>query len=256
MKITILGCGSSSGVPAIGCKCPVCRSPNPKNKRLRVSVLVENEGKRLLIDTSPDLREQFLSNDLCTVDAIIYTHAHADHLHGIDDVRSINYYNNAAIPAYMDEPTLESIRSKFPYVFQPPMPDYGWYRPCMEPIVFTYGVPFVAAGMQVTAFGQIHGKGISAGLRIGDFAYSTDVNELPPPALDALNGVRVWVVDCLRYQPAPTHSHLERTLQWINKVKPEQAILTHMAHDFDYETLLSELPPGVAPAYDGLAITI
>jgi phosphoribosyl 1,2-cyclic phosphate phosphodiesterase len=255
MKIRILGCGSSSGVPVIGCNCPVCLSNDPKNKRGRVSVMVEQGGK-LLIDTSPDMREQFLANKISTVDAILYTHPHADHLHGIDDVRSINFHNEAPVKAHMDQVTYEIISRRFGYVFNVPDLTYGWYRPSLEPVIYEYYRPFEAAGMEVLAFEQAHGKGTSAGVRIGDFAYSTDVSDLNDKAFEALKGIRVWVVDCLRYMPAPSHSHLERTLGWIARLKPERAILTHMAHDFDYHTLKAELPPGVEPGYDGMLVEL
>jgi phosphoribosyl 1,2-cyclic phosphate phosphodiesterase len=256
MKITILGCGSSTGVPAIGCKCPVCLSPDPKNKRTRVSVMVEQGGKQLLIDTSPDMRMQFLANGFCRADAILYTHPHADHLYGIDDVRSINFQLEAPVKAYMDKETHHIISTRFPYVLKMPDLTYGWHRPCLEPVVVGYDKPFTAAGMEMVLFEQTHGKTTSAGVRIGDFAYCTDTNALSDAAFETLRGVKLWVVDCLRYMPAVSHAHLELTLQWIKRLKPKRAILTHMAHDFDYNVLKGELPEGVEPAYDGMVVIL
>jgi len=257
LKVTVLGCGASSGVPVIGCDCWVCTSDNLKNKRLRVSVLVKSEVGSVLVDTSPDLREQCLANRVRKVDALIYTHSHADHLHGIDDLRSFNYLSGSALDTYSDEETLREIRTRFGYVFLPPKPAHlGWYRPCLTPRPVTPYVPFTAGGMEVLPFTQKHGLGSTLGLRFGSFAYSTDANGLSEEAFAALAGIDTWIVDCLRYEPAPTHAHLAMTLEWIARVKPRRAYLTHLNHGFDYDTLAAELPPGVFPAYDGLVLEV
>lgn len=252
--ITILGCGASAGTPLIGCNCATCTSPNPKNNRTRVSVLVQIGDTRILIDTSPDLRQQALRQKITTVDAILYTHDHADHTHGIDDIRSFNFHRNNMIPAYGDAHTLASLQHRFAYVFQPPMPQYGWFRPALEAHIIQAGKPFSVEGISVLPLAQKHGKHDSLGFRIGNFAYSTDTNFLPEESFDALQGLDVWVVDCLRYDPAPTHAHLELALQWIARVKPKRAILTHMSHVLEYDALCQSLPVGVEPAYDGQAI--
>jgi len=255
MKVTILGCGASSGVPIMGCECDVCRSSNPKNNRTRVSILVESQNTRILVDTPPDLRTQALRHNLKTVDAIIYTHAHADHIAGIDDTRSFNYYNNAPLDIYSDARTLEELRVRFPYVFLPPKPlKTMWYRPCLSPIAIEPPHTFKIDGIEIIPFWQIHGQDRTLGLRFGNIAYTTDTNVLSQESLQMLKGIDVWIVDCLRYAPAPTHAHLEMALGWINQVKPKQAYLTHMSHEFDYDTLLKELPENVSPAYDGLVI--
>jgi phosphoribosyl 1,2-cyclic phosphate phosphodiesterase len=257
MKVTVLGCGASGGVPLIGCKCPVCLSDNPKNTRTRASIFIESEGTRVLVDTGPDMREQCLRHDICKVDAIIYTHAHADHLHGIDDIRSFNYANNAPVKAYSDALTLTYIQEKFSYCFLPPQPESpGWYRPCIVPVEVAPMVPFRIGAMEILAFEQQHGRGKSLGLRIGNFAYSTDTNGLSEVALQVLAGVETWIVDCLRYEPAPTHAHLEMTLGWIAEVNPRRAYLTHLNHGFEYEAFAAELPNGTFPAYDGLILEI
>jgi phosphoribosyl 1,2-cyclic phosphate phosphodiesterase len=252
MKITILGSGASSGVPLVGCSCEVCHSTDSRNQRSRVSCLVEVAGVALLIDTSPDLRTQCLKNRLHTVDAILYTHAHADHLHGIDDVRMLNHNRQSAIPAYADAPTLESISARFNYVFQPPIPEYGWFRPCLIPHKITPYQPFMAAGVEVHPFAQIHGRMHSLGFRIQDFAYSTDVKEFPAESEPYLRNLQLWVVDCLKWEAAHTHAHLELTLSWIARYQPERAILTHLSHEFDYERLCAQLPANVTAAFDGL----
>jgi phosphoribosyl 1,2-cyclic phosphate phosphodiesterase len=258
MKIIILGSGASPGVPIIGCSCKICTSDNPKNKRSRVSIYIEHEGTRILIDTSPDMRQQFITNKISSIDAIIYTHAHADHTHGIDDVRSFNYQNAAPIPAYMDSQTEQGIKSRFAYAFMEPIPAFGWFRPCLQPVEIktnTYQ-DFTVGSLTITPFEQIHGKSKTIGIRIGDFAYSTDVNGLPQESLEALKGVKIWIVDCLQYDPAPTHAHLDMALGWIDIVRPERAILTHMSHVLDYDELALKLPKAVEPAFDGMVIDL
>lgn len=256
MRVTVLGCGSSSGIPVIGCRCRVCTSDNPKNQRTRVSVYVETDGRGLLIDTSPDLRQQALSQKIEQVDAVLYTHDHADHTHGVDDLRSFNALSDAALPVYGDEHTLELVKQRFPYAFLPKPP--FWFRPCLTPHVLPEKPihRFEAAGVPVTMFQQTHGKMHTLGYRIGDFSYSTDIDFLPETAFEALEGTQLWVVDCLRYTKSFSHSHLALTLSWIERVKPKLAILTHMAHDFDYDTLSAELPSGVVPGYDGIVVEL
>ena len=247
MKITILGCGSSTGVPLIGCKCAVCTSDNPKNKRTRVSVYVESGDLRLLIDASPDLREQALKNNITDVNAVIFTHAHADHANGIDDLRSFNHLGNRVLDAYIE----------------PPIPAFGWFRPALQYHQLEAGQSVTIQGVKISVFKQIHGQFIeraepyvTLGIRIGDFAYSTDVKELPEESLAALKGVRYWVIDCLRKEIAPTHAHLDLTLSWIRQINPERAFLTHMNHQLEYEALKKHLPPGVEPAYDSLSFSL
>ncbi len=260
MRVTVLGCGSSGGVPLVGCECDVCTSDNPKNKRTRVSVLVETQGIRILIDTSPDLRQQCLRHDIRSVDAILYTHAHADHCHGIDDARNLNFHKNAPIDIYGDPQTISGLQDRFPYVFKEHNPSYGWYKPQLIPhIIMEEGGPVafnVADKVRVIAFPQWHGTGISVGYRIGDMAYSTDVNRIPDESFEILEGLGLWIVDCLRYSPAPTHAHLALTREWITQVQPQRAVLTHMGHELEYETLRRELPDNVEPGYDGMVIPL
>jgi len=261
MKVTILGCGASSGIPLIGCPCPVCNSTNPKNKRTRVSIMVQVGDVHILVDTSPDMRQQFLREGLSRVNGIIFTHAHADHLHGIDDTRAFNHVMNAPIDAFAEEGTLRQIAERFGYVFLPPKRptgganDWGWYRPCLTPVAIRPYAPFKVAGFEVLPIEQLHGgAGKTLGLRFGKFAYSTDVNGLSDQAINALAGIDTWVVDCLRYTPSGTHAHLALTLDWVKRIRPRRTYLTHMHHDFDYDRLSRELPEGVFPAYDGLVL--
>jgi phosphoribosyl 1,2-cyclic phosphate phosphodiesterase len=252
MRVTMLGCGPSWGVPRIGNDWGACDPANPRNRRRRVSVLVEEGGATLLIDTAPDLREQLLEARIRRIDAVLFTHAHADHLHGIDDLRTINQLMKKALPVYGSAQTLEEIRTRFGYVFGAAEAGRisAYYKPALEP--HAVDGPFRAAGVEVVPFVQDHGFSTTLGFRIGRFAYSTDVIDLDDSAFAALDGVELWIVDCIRRRPHVTHSHLEKTLQWIARVQPRRAILTHMDESLDYETLRRELPPGVEPGYDGL----
>jgi phosphoribosyl 1,2-cyclic phosphate phosphodiesterase len=256
VKVTILGCGPSWGVPRIGGDWGTCDPANPKNRRRRASVLVEEGGSIVLVDTSPDLREQLLDAGVRGLDAVLYTHAHADHLHGIDDLRMVNRLIRKPLPVYATAQTLAQIRERFGYVFGP-VPDpakVGFYKPVLEP--HEIDGPFTAAGLVVTPVMQDHGFSQTLGFRIGRFAYSTDVIRMDEPALATLAGIELWIVDCLRREPHVTHSHLENTLDWIAKVRPRRAILTHMEESLDYEELRRSLPDGVEPGYDGLVAEI
>jgi phosphoribosyl 1,2-cyclic phosphate phosphodiesterase len=257
MKIRILGCGSSGGVPLIGCKCPVCVSTHPRNKRTRVSIVVEEGPTRLLVDASPDLRQQFLKADLATVDAVIITHSHADHTHGIDELRSINFNKKGPLDFWAAPDCLAEVRTRFGYAFQPAHSSYVWYAPVLVPRPITE--PRLTIGsLTIDTFWQGHGEEREAtlGLSFGRFAYSTDAKTLSEEAFAALEGVEVWLVDCLAEKPNFGHSHLEQTLAWIERLKPKRAILTHMNHTVDYDSWTARLPPGVELAYDGLELEI
>jgi phosphoribosyl 1,2-cyclic phosphate phosphodiesterase len=252
----MLGCGPSWGVPKIGGGWGACDPQDPRNRRSRVSVLVEEGGAALLIDTAPDLREQLLAARVQRIDAVLYTHSHADHLHGIDDLRTVNQLMQSAIPVYASAASLAEIDRRFGYVFAPVQPGRQsvYYKPVLEPHMIEGR--FTAAGVPVIPFRQDHGFSETLGFRIGAFAYSTDVIKLDEAAFAALAGVDVWIVDCIRRREHVTHSHLDRTLAWIERVKPRRAVLTHMDESLDYATLRRELPDGVEPGYDGLVIDI
>jgi phosphoribosyl 1,2-cyclic phosphate phosphodiesterase len=252
MKITILGCGSSGGVPLIGNDWGACDPNNPRNRRSRVSILVEQNDTVLLVDTSPDMRQQLLSAATKKISAVLYTHAHADHSHGIDDLRSVNWMMQKSIPVYADEATMKELEVKFSYVFSGSRVPGHFYKPSIIPTIIKGG--FEIEGITIQPFKQDHGYGQTLGFRFGDFAYSTDVHSLDEAAFDALKGIKIWVVDCVREQPHPTHSHLAQTLDWIERVKPAAAYLTHMGQTLDYASLLAKLPAGVEPAYDGLIL--
>ncbi len=250
MRVTILGCGTSGGVPSITGYWGACDPDEPKNTRTRASVLVEAAGQTILIDTSPDLRVQCLRSAVSRVDAVLYTHDHADHVHGIDDLRFLSVAMGAKIPVFADGETLATLRARFPYIFRQ-VRHYPAICRARE-----ISGPFSVGAVRVLPFEQRHGAGLSLGFRIGDFAYSTDVNGLSETAFDVLDGVKLWVVDALRYAPHPTHAHLDMTLDWINRVRPERAVLTHMGWEMDYTTLKSRLPQGVEPGFDGLCFDL
>ena len=254
MRVTVLGCGPSTGVPVIGGNWGRCDPNDPRNRRRRVSLLVEIGGVVVLIDTSPDLREQLLDAGATRIDAVVMTHAHADHLHGIDDLRSVNRLMRSAIPLYGDAQTLAEIANRFEYVFKPVDEPGRFYKPTLVPLEIVG--PFEIRGISVLPFSQDHGFSTTLGLRIGGFAYSTDVTELDDNAFAALEGVDLWIVDCLRRDPHPTHSHLAKTLFWITRARPGRAVLTHMDQSLDYRELRAELPSGVEPGYDGLVIEL
>ncbi len=254
MRVTVLGCGPSTGVPVIGGNWGRCDPGDRRNRRRRVSVLVEVGAVVILIDTSPDLREQLLDADVARLDAVLLTHAHADHLHGIDDLRSVNRLMQSAIPLYADAQTLAEVGRRFDYVLKPIEEPGRYYKPVLVPHEIVG--PFELHGIPILPFVQDHGFSTTLGIRIGEMAYSTDVVELDDKAFAAIAGIELWIVDCLRREPHPTHSHLAKTLSWIARVQPRRAVLTHMDQNLDYRELSAELPRGVEPGQDGLVIEL
>ena len=264
LEFTILGSGSSGGVPRADGNWGDCDPAEPRNARTRCSMLVRRPGKggpeawtTAIVDTSPELRQQTAAAGAKRLDAVLFTHDHADQSHGVDDVRAFALRAMQRIPCHMDVATLETMTRRFSYIFK----GEGGYPPiCDEHLIPPHGQPWAVAGpsgaIPVTTFDLDHGGIRSVGYRFGDVAYCPDVVELPPPAIEALKGLKVFVVDALRRRPHPTHSHLEKTLGWIAMLKPERAILTNMHIDLDYQTLLDELPPGVEPGYDGMRFEV
>ncbi|HUB85573.1 MAG TPA: MBL fold metallo-hydrolase [Rhizomicrobium sp.] len=268
LTATILGCGSSSGVPRLGGPdgagdWGACDPANPKNRRSRCSLLVRQKSATgetvILVDTSPDLHDQMLAAKCGALDAILITHDHADQTHGLDDVRAIAYAKRKKIDLFTDHAALTDLKRKFGYIFETP-PGSGY-----PPIVTAHELPEPFAAMDIAgeggaipvlAFRQGHGAIHSLGFRFGPIAYSSDVNELDETAFAALEGVDVWIVDALRHDPHVSHANVATALKWIARVKPRRAILTNLHIDLDYEALRRSLPPGVEPAYDGLTITI
>lgn len=260
LSFTILGCGSSSGVPRLGNQWGDCDPSNPRNRRSRCSLLVTRQSgdgaTRVLIDTSPDLRAQLLDAGVGELDAVVYTHAHADHVHGIDDLRQIVFNTRRRLPVWADGQTQESLLSRFGYAFV--QPANSAYPPILDMNVIDGRFTIDGAGGPVTfiPFEVEHGMIDALGFRIGDVAYVPDVMEIPEPAWQQLQGLRCWIVDALRRTPHPTHAHLAKTLDWIERAKPARAVLTNMHMDLDYDTVAAETPPHVTPAHDGMTITV
>jgi len=260
LTFTILGCGSSGGVPRPGTGWGACDPNNPKNRRRRCSLLVERRGRggitRVLVDTSPDLREQLLDANVDWLDAVIYTHEHADHTHGIDDLRGLYLRARRRVDVYADDPTSRMLMTRFSYCFvQPPGSDYP---PILTMHGITPGAPLTIEGKggPVTAlpFIQDHGDIRALGLRFGAVAYSSDLHDLPAESVAAVADLDLWIVDALRYHPHPAHFSVADALSWIERMKPKRAILTNMHTDLDYEALRVSLPPNVEPGYDGMRV--
>lgn len=257
MRITILGSGASSGTPSIGQNWGRCNPANPRNRRTRPAIVVETEQARILVDTPPDLRHQLLATDIARIDAVLYTHAHADHLHGIDDLRAINRLTKAPLPVYATAHTLGEIRRRFGYTLEPHPPDAHWFsRPVLVPVEIADGSGFTIGDIHVRAFEQHHGSIMTLGFRFNDVAYSTDVAELPEPAFAVLAGLRLWILGVFSERPFPTHCHLEKALQWLERVRPDASVLTHLSSELDYDALARRLPPHVTPAFDGMTVDV
>lgn len=232
---------------------------NSKNRRRRPSIFVEMDELNVLVDTGPDLREQLLDCSVKRLDAVLYTHMHADHVAGLDDLRALTWHNEGPIQAFADSPTAAEIAARFAYAVASVSYDRGLYSPIIDLKTIEPGRVTVSGHLKQTpiwAFAQQHGTGTSMGYRFGDIAYSTDVSGLDERAWEALEGVSVWIVDATRREPHPSHTHLSQTLEWIDRLSPDRAYLTHMNHTMDYDELVAMLPPGVEPAYDGLTIKV
>lgn len=264
LRFTILGCGSSGGVPRLGPDGAMwgdCDAANPKNRRRRCSLLVDRLAgdavTRVLIDTAPDLRDQLLDAGVGRLDGVVYTHSHADHVHGIDDLRAVVLNMQKRLPVWADAPTTGELIARFGYAFVQPM---GSPYPPILDLRAIGDQPFAVDGpagpITLTPFRVDHGSMDALGFRIGDLAYLPDVVRIPDAAMEHLRGLHVWIIDALRRKPHPTHAHLDLTLDWIATFRPARAILTNMHLDLDHDTLCAELPPHVRPAHDGMTICL
>ena len=263
LRVTILGCGSSGGVPRVGGDWGACDPNNPKNRRRRCSLLLEaGEGDAamaVLVDTTPDLREQLLDAKVRRLDAIVFTHPHADHTHGVDDIRPLVIAGRARLDAWMDEPTAITLKRRFGYIFETPPGSH--YPPLLNERHFAKDGPTTIYGraegrLTLTPYQLPHGDIEALGLRIGDFAYAPDLNGIPRAVEPMFEGLDTLLIDALRYRPHPSHFSVEETLAAIAHFMPRRAVLTNMHTDLDYETLVKTLPANVVPAYDGMQLTV
>lgn len=262
LTLTILGCGSSAGVPRPALGWGRCDPNNPKNRRRRCSLLVEgrsgNGVTRVVIDTSPDLREQLIDTNVDHLDAVFLTHEHADQTHGIDDLRSVVLHQRRRIPVYFNKSTARDIMTRFGYCFE--TPEGSDYPPILNRLDIEGGESRTIEGkggaLTLTAFDVQHGNIPSLGYRIGDAAYLPDVSDIPERSWPALQGLDLWIIDGLRYAPHPSHFSVDDALSWIERFKPKRAVITNMHSDLDYEVLRQSLPAGVLPAYDGMQLTL
>jgi len=254
MQILFLGTGTSTGIPSLCCPCDVCRSEDPRNKRLRASVLVQNNGFQFLIDTSTDLRQQCLRYNINQVHGVLYTHHHADHVHGIDELRCFNFYNRTVIPCYGNKMTLEAIQKNFSYIFNGEKP-MGGGVPKLDMIPLN-GESFSLGEVKVTPIDIFHGNLTILGYRINSAAYVTDCSGLPDHSKEILSGLDVLVLNALGFEPHATHFCLDQALEAIRELQPKRAILTHINHKFDHESVSRTLPENVELAYDGLTVEV
>ena len=251
MQLTILGAGSSGGTPVIGCHCKTCTSDNPRNNRTRCSSYVTlDSGMIILIDTGPDLRVQALREGLGRVDAVLYTHTHADHLHGIDDLRAFCQLQRMQIPLYTYPEAVDHIKAKFGYTLREPN-DF-WELPVLS--IAPIEAPFELLGTRITPIPLYHGRAQIYGYRIGNFAYMTDVSMIPERSFELLQGLDLLLIDCLREKTHSTHINVEQSLHYIDRIKARQSVLIHMTHDLEYQSLSELLPENVFVGYDGLKL--
>jgi phosphoribosyl 1,2-cyclic phosphate phosphodiesterase len=246
-KVTLLGTGTSSGVPVSGCRCDVCRSTDPRNDRTRCSLLIDYRGKNILIDTATDLRQQVLREKVERIDAVLYTHTHADHIHGIDDLRPFNHRDGAPLPLYASADSVQSIQQNFSYIFNPE--DENIYRPRLT--LFTVAGSFSLFGLPVTPIRLEHGAGLSTGFRIGPVAYLTDCSAIPTEARSDLENLDLLILDALRFRPHSAHFNIAGAIAEAESVGAKQTLLTHLSHDVDHTRHSKGLPAGVDFAYDG-----
>lgn len=252
MKITVLGSGTSSGVPTIGCSCKTCRSDDPRDKRLRPSLLLEIDGKTIVFDTSADFRQQMLRYDVQRVDAIVYTHHHFDHIAGLDDVRAYNFHTRSDMPVFALRETMEHLERTFPYAFTAPL-QLGGGVPMLQTHIID-SEPFDVCGIQVQPIPMMHGKMAVNGYRVGRFAYCTDTNFIPDSSLTLLENLDILILDALRYHPHPTHFTVEEAIRMAQRIGARETYFTHIAHEIRHADLENDLPEGVFLSFDGLRL--
>ena len=252
MRLTFLGTGTSTGVPTLACRCPVCTSSDPRDKRTRPSVLLEFDGRAVVIDTAPDFRQQALREGMERLDAVLFTHTHADHVLGLDDVRVFYFRQRQPIPIYANSRSMDDIRRIFSYIFDQTYPYGGIAK--LDPHMIDG--PFDLWGERLTPLPVFHGNLPVLGFRFGKTAYVTDFSAIPDSTVPLIEGLDVLILDALRHKPHPTHSSLEQSLEWVERLKPRRAFFTHIAHELGHEATNAVLPPHVRLAYDGLRLDL
>jgi len=257
VRLTLLGTGTSFGVPQIGCRCPTCTSPDPHDRRSRTSALIETGGRRLLIDTPPELRLQLVAAGVDHVDAVLFTHGHADHVHGIDDLRALSVRLGTMLPAYGSRDTMAELATKFPYIFDPSIVvPVGTSKPELAAHVLESGTTVSIAGVPVLPLALPHGAHEVLGYRVGPVAYLTDVKVVPERVVEALEGLEVLVLNALLTRPHPLHLSIPEAVETAQRIGARLTYFTHLTHEFTHQALAAMLPPGIAPAYDGLVIDV
>ena len=252
MKLVILGSGTSTGVPMVGCRCKVCSSSDPHDKRTRTSLMVESGGKNIIVDTSTDLRQQALREGIARIDAVFFTHSHSDHVNGIDDLRGFNFIHRNIVPCYGDDATMSEIIDRFPYIFKGR--EIEGYAPLLE--AHTIDGPLSLFGCSITPVPLRHGHLTSTGYRFNSAAYLTDCNEIPDASIRLLAGLELLIIDALRYSPHENHFSIDEALEVISRLRPKQAVLTHLTHEVSHRIASSRLPAGVELAWDGMTYEI
>lgn len=261
LRVVILGCGGSAGVPQLGGPngtgdWGACDPAEPRNRRTRSSIVIESAaGERLLVDASPDMRAQLLACAVPRIDAILFTHEHADHVLGIDDIRILNRIAQRPLDAFAESRTMAELHRRFEYAFKP-WSEGHFFRPVLNPHTIAFGDAIETIGLCLQTFEQDHGFMPTVGLRVGRFGYSTDVVSLDEAALAVLEGVDTWIVDCFQRHRHKTHANVDQVIAWFERIQPRRMVLTHMGYDVDYAWLKTRLPPGIEPAYDGLVLDV
>ncbi len=256
MKVTVLGCGSSHGTPAAGGYWGICNPDNPKNSRTRASILVQSKTTDILIDATVDLREHLNSIEQKKIDALLLSHAHSDHVNGMDDLRTIKHVMNRTIDTYSNDKTIDDIMRRFPYIFKG---DYGdVYKPFLTPHTIPENVDITIGDLDIGVFEQDHGSCTSLGFRFGDFAYSVDMRDLCEASLQKLEGVDTWIVGSAGYHKDthPTHATLKQIIKWVDRLQPRMTYLSVLSNYMDYDIMCDELPANIRPAYDGMVLEV
>jgi phosphoribosyl 1,2-cyclic phosphate phosphodiesterase len=257
VRLTLLGTGTSFGVPQIGCRCPTCTSPDPRDRRTRTAALIETRGKHFLIDTPPELRLQLVAAGVDHIDAVLFTHAHADHVHGIDDLRALSVRQGTMLPAYGSRATLAELAAKFPYIFDPSIVvPAGTSKPELAPHALEPQTAVAIAGVPVLPLALPHGEHTVFGYRVGPIAYLTDVKAVPDRVVEALEDLEVLVLSALLSRPHPLHLSIPEAVETAQRIGARRTFFTHLTHEFTHQALAAMLPPSLAPAYDGLVIDL